>query len=169
MLNKAQIRELIEKKNLLTRYMNLEVQLTPNGFDLTAGEIFTFEKAGEIDFSNKERIIPECVTLVPQKKEAGDKFGWWHLAPGAYKVRTNETVNLPTDMAACAFPRSSLLRVGAFVQNGVWDSGFSGRSEFVLAVGNPGGLKLKQNARIIQLVFFTISETEAYKGMYNGL
>lgn len=169
MLNKAQIRKLVEEKKLIEGYMNLDMQLTPNGFDLTTAEVFTFCEAGQIDFSNKERVIPECAPLTPQKKQVSDKFGWWQLTPGIYKVRTNETVNLPTDLIACAFPRTSLLRMGGFIQNGVWDAGFRGRSEFVLVVGNPQGLGLKQNARIIQLVFLNVSETEGYKGIYQDL
>lgn len=169
MLNKAEIRKLIEEKDLVSGYIDLDTQLTPNGFDLTAGEIFSFEKGGEIDFSNKERVIPECSPAPLRKKTGADKYGWWHLAEGIYKVRTNEIMNMPADLVACAFPRSSLLRSGVFVHNGVWDAGFKGRSEFVLVVGNPFGLKLKQNARLLQLVFFPVSETEEYNGIYKHL
>jgi dUTP pyrophosphatase len=66
-----------------------------------------------------------------------------------------------------AFPRSSLLRMGAFTQTGVWDAGFKGASEFILIVQNPAGLKLKQNARVVQLVFTKINETaQGYNGIY---
>jgi len=169
MLNKAEIRKLVEEKKLISGYINLETQLTPNGFDLSAGELFSFPSAGKVDFSNKERILPEGLALNPVKTSAEDKFGWWHLKAGIYKIRTNEIVSLPNDLAAIAFPRSTLLRCGAFVHNGVWDAGFSGRSEFVLVVGNPQGLDLKQNARVIQLIFFPVTETEGYKGIYNHL
>ncbi len=45
-LNKEQILKLIRKNNLIAGYINLDIQLTPNGFDLTAGEIFEFACAG---------------------------------------------------------------------------------------------------------------------------
>ena len=169
MINKEQLKKFIKEHKLIEEYIDLDTQLTPNGFDLTAQEVFEFTEAGSVDFSNKERVVPPCTSIVPQKINPGDNFGWWRLSQGTYKVRTNEIVNLPNDLTACAFPRSSLLRVGAFVQNGVWDAGFCGRSEFVLVVGNPEGLKLKQNARIIQLIFFPVSETEGYKGIYQNL
>lgn len=170
MLNRQEIEKLIKENNLLTDYIDLKTQLTPNGVDLTAASIYEFDSAGKVDFSNKERLIPECREIVPQEKAQGEKFGWWSLKPGIYKVRTNETVNLPSDLVALAFSRTSLLRMGAFTQHGVWDAGFSGKGEFILSVQNPNGLKLKQNARVAQLVFLKINHTShSYQGIYQGL
>jgi dUTP pyrophosphatase len=169
MLNKAEIKTLIEQKKLVEGYMNLDIQLTPNGFDLTVGKIFTFTKPGSLDFSNKERIVPETKELIPKKKKSSDKFGWWNLKKGTYKIRTNETVNLPNDLVALAFSRTSALRAGAFTQHGVWDAGFTGRGEFILEVGSPKGIKLKQNCRIAQLVFLKANTTESYQGIYKNL
>jgi dUTP pyrophosphatase len=120
--------------------------MTPNGFDLTVKEVHSFTTAGALDFSNKQRQLPECRLVEPRKRDAEDEFGWWELAPGAYKVVTNEVVTLPNDLIGMAFPRSSLLRMGAGTQTGVWDAGFSGTSEFLLTVFNPKGVALKQNA-----------------------
>jgi len=169
MLNKQEIKKLVEDKKLIENYIELETQLTPNGFDLTAGKIYEFNAPGAIDFSNKERVVPEGRELIPEKKSETDKFGWWILKPGTYKIRTNETVNLPNELVAQAFTRTTLLRIGAFTQHGVWDAGFHGRGEFVLIVGNPQGVKIKQNARIAQLVFLPTQETEGYKGIYNNI
>jgi len=169
MLNKQEIKKLVIEKKLIEECIDLETQLTPNGFDLTAGKIYKFDEAGAVDFSNKERVVPEGKELIPKKKNPDDKFGWWRLKTGAYKVRTNEIVNLPNDLVAQAFTRTTLLRMGAFTQHGVWDAGFHGRGEFVLIVGNPCGIKVKQNARIAQLVFLPTKETESYKGIYNNI
>ncbi|MDD5154932.1 MAG: deoxyuridine 5'-triphosphate nucleotidohydrolase [Candidatus Omnitrophica bacterium] len=170
MLNKQDILRLIKGKKLVENYIDLDKQVTPNGFDLTVGAVFAFNETGAVDFSNKERAIPACSEMMPQKQKPEDKFGWWFLEKGTYKIRTNETVNIPNDFIAIAFPRSTLLRMGAFIQNAVWDAGFSGRSEFILVVGNPHGLRLKQNARINQLIFLPINEVqEGYKGIYQNL
>ena len=85
-------------------------------------------------------------------------------------MKTNESVNLPNDLAGLAFPRSSLLRMGCFVHVGVGDAGFHGKLEFIFVVGNPKGVSLKQNARVAQLIFTEIEETKrGYDGVYNGL
>lgn len=167
MLNGPEIRRLIEEKKLIEDYINLDIQLTPNGFDLTVESIFEFAACGALDFSNKERIISEEKEILPKKKTPEEKFGWWYLKKGAYKVRTNETVNLPLDLVAITFSRTSLLRMGAFTQHGVWDAGFKGKGEFILVVENPKGLKLKQNTRIAQLIFIKINKTDTgYGGIY---
>ncbi len=167
MLNKEEIEKLIKENSIIEGYIDLNTQLTPNGFDLTAANIFGFNNRGQVDFSNKERILPGSDEINSCKLSNEEKFGWWDLKKGIYKVRTNETVNLPKDLTAMAFTRTSLLRMGVFTQHGVWDAGFRGRSEFVLVVENPYGARIKQNARVAQLVFFGINETkEGYNGVY---
>lgn len=166
MLNRQELEKLIKQENLVSGYIDLETQMTPNGFDLTAADIFEFDGAGALDFSNKERIVPEGKKILPEKK-GDEKFGWWELKKGAYKIRTNEVVTLPNDLIGIAFTRTSLLRMGAFTQHGVWDAGFRGKGEFVLVVENPKGIKIKQNARVTQLIFTKINETSrGYEGIY---
>ncbi|MBI4335724.1 MAG: deoxyuridine 5'-triphosphate nucleotidohydrolase [Candidatus Omnitrophica bacterium] len=167
MLNREEIEKLIKENGLVSGYIHLETQLTPNGFDLTAAEVFEFDSAGSLDFSNKERAVPGGNKLEPNKRSPDDRFGWWDLKSGAYKIRTNEIVALPNDLAALAFSRTSLLRMGAFTQHGVWDAGFRGRGEFVMVVQNPRGIRVKQNARVAQLIFTRINETaRGYDGIY---
>jgi len=169
MLNKLEIQELINKEKLIEDYINLDKQLTPNGFDLTISKLFKFTASGALDFSNQERVIPETPEILPQKINPEDKFGWWQLEPGLYKVRTNETVNLPNNLIALAFTRTSLLRMGGFTQHGVWDAGFQGKGEFILAIENKAGARIKENARVAQLVFLGVDETEGYQGIYKNL
>ena len=167
MLNGLQIQRLIKQKALITDYLNLDIQLTPNGFDLTAGSVFEFTSPGILDFSNKERMVSQTREIQPEKKDPKDKFGWWNLKKGAYKIKTNENFNLPKDLVVIAFPRSSILRMGAFTQTAVWDAGFKGKSEFILVIENPQGLNLKQNARIIQVIFIRINKTNlGNQGIY---
>ena len=167
MLNRSEIEKLIKNQDLVADYLNLDIQLTPNGFDLTVASIFEFDAAGALDFSNKERVIPEGKEIFPEKLTPQDKLGWWSLKKGAYKIKTNETVSLPKDLIGVAFSRTSLLRMGSSTQHGVWDAGFRGRSEFILTVDNPQGIRIKQNARIAQLTFHKIKEVDCgYQGIY---
>lgn len=169
MLNKDEIKLLVDKEKLIENYINLEKQLTPNGFDLTVEKIFKFTGIGRLDFSNRERFIPETEELIPQKLQPLDKYAWWNLDKGSYKVRTNEVVNLPSNLVGLMFSRTSLLRMGAFTQHGVWDAGFQGKGEFILVVENLQGIRIKQNARLVQLVFFKINPTENYQGIFKNL
>ncbi len=170
MLNREEIEKLTKENKLVEGCVDLATQLTPNGLDLTAANIYEFDTQGVLDFSNNERKIPAGKEIPAQKENPDDKFGWWNLKRGIYKIKTNEVINLPNDLIALALSRTSLLRMGAFTQHGVWDAGFRGKGEFVLVVENPQGLRLKQNARVAQLIFLRMNETEhSYKGIYQNL
>lgn len=167
-LNREELRAAIEEDGLIEDYPHLDTQLTPNGFDLTAGEIHAYTAAGRLDFSNDEREIPETEPLSPEKRDPGDTYGWWELGPGVYKVVANETVHIPNDLMAFTFPRSSLLRMGATIDNAAWEAGFSGQGAFMLDVRNPEGIAIKENARVNQMVFVRMDETEeGYSGRYH--
>lgn len=165
-LNGDEIRELIETQSLVGGFLDLEKQLTPNGMDFTASAVHAFDGAGAVDFDNSGRVLP-AVREVPGEHPGPAQEGWWLLREGAYRVSSNETVRMPLGLIAFAFPRSSLLRCGAFTQTGVWDAGFHGKSEFILVVQNPAGIRIRKNARLIQLVFARISPAaKGYDGIY---
>jgi dUTP pyrophosphatase len=146
---------------LLEQLVDKNVQLQPAGVDLTLRDIFEFSSEGVIDFSNKHRVLSEC-------RKIEFKEGFAHLEKGAYKVVYNEAVRIPKDCIALAFPRSSLLRCGAFLQCAVWDPGYEGRSESLLIVSNPHGIRFAKDARLVQLVFFKLSKKSrsTYSGKY---
>jgi dUTP pyrophosphatase len=166
MLNKRQLKEKIED-GLIKDYIDLETQLQPTGFDVTAGEIHRFNEEGKLDFSNSEREIPKTEKVEAKKKDAEDDYGWWKLQPGAYKVVMNEKVDIPENFVGVAHPRSSLLRMGCTIGNALWEPGYTGPGEFVLIVQNPEGVEIKENARLNQLTFEEIDETEGYSGRYH--
>lgn len=167
-LNRKEIQERIERDNLIAESIDLETQLTPNGFDLTAGEIHRYASRGELDFSNKERSIPESIPIEPEKRESEDDYGWWDLGPGVYKIVANERVSIPNNLVGFTFPRSSLLRMGATIDNAVWEAGFEGTGAFMLHVENPDGISIKENSRVNQIVFFEMEETgDGYDGRYS--
>jgi dUTP pyrophosphatase len=84
-------------------------------------------------------------------------------------ITYNEIVHLPKDIMALGRPRSSLLRCGVSVGTAVWDAGYEGRSQSLLVVHHPQGFRVQKNARIIQLVFLTLTgESAGYTGVYQG-
>ena len=159
-LNKEEIKNRIMENGLVENFVDLDKQLTPNGLDLTVDTIFEFLGCGSIDFDNTDRKTPKTKAL-----EWCDE--WISLQKGFYKIMANESINMPLDLIGIARPRSSLARMGATVDTGVWDAGFKGRSEFLLIVGNKKGIRMKKNARIVQLIFNRIKGVkEGYKGIY---
>lgn len=163
MLSSEAIRKLIETRELVTGYVDLDKQLQPAGFDLSIREIQSYAGGGRVDFTNEERILAPTAVLAP------DPQGWYNLTEGSYLVTYNETIKMPLDLVALARSRSTVLRNGATVETAVWDPGYHGRSSSLLVVHNHGGIRLKQNARIVQLLFLGTDEVKkGYNGMYQN-
>ena len=163
MLNSETIRRLIETRQLITGYLDLEKQIQPAGFDLSLKEVQAYEGAGGVDFSNEERTIAATTMIRPEEK------GWYDLAHGCYVIVYNEVVKMPLNLVALARSRSTVLRNGACIETAVWDPGYQGRSSSLLVVHNSRGIRLKQNARVAQLVFFNVEEVDkGYSGIYQN-
>ncbi len=160
-LSGKDIREMILKGKLVREYIDLDKQLTPNGFDLSLREIHAFKDWGYVDFSNKRRRVSETEPLEFKNK--------LELDPGAYKIIYNEIVDLPKDILAIGKTRSTLLRCGASIVSAVFDAGYVGRCESLLIVSNPHGFAVEKNARVLQLIFLKLSSpSEGYSGIYKG-
>jgi len=150
---------------LVEGFIDREVQIQMNGVDFTLREISRFgDEPGAIDFDNSERRTASTESIPP------DASGWWHLAPRPYWIVYNEVVNIPEDVFALARTRSSVLRSGAQIGTALWDSGYSGRSGSLLVVSNPAGIKIKKDARVLQLVFFELDSPaeKTYAGRYQN-
>jgi dUTP diphosphatase len=149
---------------LVDSLCDIQQQVQPNGIDLTLKEVALFSSPGNLGPSNQNRILSSTSLLV------FDGLGRLDLLPGCYLVTYNEVVNLPRNIMALAMPRSSLLRCGISIHNAVWDAGYSGRSQSLMVVYNPEGFRLHRNARIVQMVFFSLSREvgQGYHGMFQG-
>ena len=165
MLSHEELVFLVNKKPPLVEQMiDPDIQIQPNGIELTLARVEVHDGSGAIAFDNAQRKLPDT------NKIDFDNEGWVHLPKGSYKIVFNEIVNIPKNIAAIAKPRSSLLRCGVTVETAVWDAGYSGRSESLLVIFNEKGFKLKKNARILQLLFFILGEEvqEGYSGVYQN-
>ena len=163
MLNSKVIKQLIETQQLIKGYVDLDKQLQPAGFDLSLKEVHAYWGAGAIDFDNRER------KLAPTKQLKPDAEGWYVLHEGCYMIVYNEVVKMPLSIVALARSRSTILRNAAAIGTAVWDPGYQGRSSSLLVVHNPSGIRLKQDARVAQLVFFSTDEVEkGYSGVYQN-
>jgi dUTP pyrophosphatase len=163
-LSGTEIRRLLKgKPSLVEGWVDLEQQLQPNGIDLTLREVSLLQSAGIIAVDNSQRQVSELAPLV------FDGLGYIDLVAGIYMITYNEIVHLPKNITALAAPRSSLLRCGVTIGTAIWDAGYSGRSQSLMVVYNPQGFRLQRNARIVQLIFFKLTQkTRGYRGTYQG-
>lgn len=165
-LSREQLRALIISRDrpLITGMPDIDSQVQPNGVDLTLREVSRHFGQGVIGVDNGDRALPELEPV------GFDSEGWVSLAPGVYHILYNEVVDIPESLMALGRPRSSLNRCGVTIHTAVWDAGYNGRSTSMLVVNNPDGFRVQRDARVMQLVFFGMSEAtaEGYRGRYQG-
>lgn len=94
------------------------------------------------------------------------------LPPHSFVLATTqEYVKLPNDLTAFVEGRSSIGRMGLFIQNAGWvDPGFEGRITLEIYNANSLPIKLKAGRRICQLVFCKMDKAAEvpYAGKYQG-
>lgn len=152
------------ERPLLTHLLSVEAQVQPNGVDLTIARVHRFAGAGRIATDNAGRVLPDLEELLPGED------GWFRLSQGPWHITYNEIVDLPNDLMALGRPRSSLGRSGVTIHTAVWDAGYRGRSTSLLQVVNPAGFAVQVNARVMQLVFFSLNTASeaGYSGRYQN-
>ncbi len=152
------------KPPLIEHYISLDEQLQPNGFDLTLQEVSRMTSAGGMGAGLEQRELAETE---PMPFDAG---GWLRLPLGPYLLTFNEVLNLPLDLTALGFPRSSLLRSGVSIHTAVGDAGYRGRPQALMVVHNPAGYRVQRDARLWQLMFFQLAKpvSQGYQGRFLG-
>lgn len=94
------------------------------------------------------------------------------LPPKSFLLATTlEYIKIPADITAFVEGRSSIGRMGLFIQNaGLIDAGFEGQITLELFNSNSVPIKLQANRRICQLVFFNMDQKTnfPYKGKYQN-
>ena len=94
------------------------------------------------------------------------------LLPGQFVLATTrEYIELPDYLTAFVEGRSSLGRMGLFIQNAGWvDPGFRGEITLELFNANRCAIELKAGRRVGQLVFAEMDESalHPYQGKYQG-
>lgn len=145
--------------NRLVDPFNLD-NVQPASYDCTLGRGFLLPEKQEI-----------CVRLsdVPQY-EPIHEYGCY-LGPGEFCLATTaETITLPVGIVGYVEGRSSIGRMGLFVQNaGFIDPGFSGQITLELFNASPNTILLEPGLRICQIVFMrTDGVSGGYSGKYQG-
>jgi dCTP deaminase len=94
------------------------------------------------------------------------------LPPHSFLLATTmEYVRLPSDIVAFVEGRSSIGRLGLFIQNAGWvDPGFEGRITLELYNANSLPIQLQAGRRVCQLVFCKMDQAalRPYQGKYQG-
>ena len=160
-LSDQTIRRMLEEKSLVIEPLE-ERQIQPASVDIRLGNTFSVvedSSAGIIDLEREIRY----------KTIETDKY---LLLPGQFVLATTmEHIALPEDLTAFVEGRSSLGRMGLFIQNAGWvDPGFCGEITLELYNANRCAIELTAGRRVGQLVFARMDAPalKPYNGKYQG-
>jgi len=158
-LSDVSLRELMEEDKLVISPCT-EEQIQPASVDLRLGESFL-----KLDENMMESMK---LTDEPQYREL--KSEEIVIPPHSFLLAsTREKISLPADLTAFVEGRSSIGRMGLFIQNAGWvDPGFKGRLTLELYNANRLPIKLLAGRRICQLVFARTDRPvdSPYEGKY---
>ena len=152
---------MVENKELIVEPLEKE-QIQPASVDIRLGNTFSIVEDTSTGIINLENEIK-------YKTITTDSY---ILLPNQFVLATTmEYFDLPDDLTAFVEGRSSLGRMGLFIQNAGWvDPGFKGEITLELYNANRCAIELKAGRRVGQLVFAKMDDTalNPYNGKYQG-
>ena len=139
-----------------------EDSIQPASIDCRLGEHYL--KVDENDFDTIRLDQPVRYVELNQREIV--------IPPLSFMLATTmEYIKLPDNVTAFVEGRSSIGRIGLFVQNAGWvDPGFEGEITLELFNANRQPIRLKSGWRICQLVFEMMDQPalKPYQGKYQG-
>lgn len=160
-LSDKTIQKMLEEGSLQISPLDNE-QIQPASVDVRLGDTF----------SVVEDSSTGIITMENEIKYKTIRTDTYLLLPGQFVLATTkEYFVLPDDLTAFVEGRSSLGRMGLFIQNAGWvDPGFRGEITLELYNANRCAIELKAGRRVGQLVFAKMDQAalNPYKGKYQG-
>jgi len=160
-LSDKTIYKMLETKELIISPLESE-QVQPASVDIRLGNTFSIVEDSSTGIISMEKKI-QYKTL---------ETDTYILLPGQFVLATTmEYFELPDDLTAFVEGRSSLGRMGLFIQNAGWvDPGFCGEITLELYNANRCAIELKAGRRVGQLVFAKMDDhaLNPYNGKYRG-
>lgn len=158
--------ELVKKEKLVEGLCERELK-TPEGcgFDLCLGKVHEISGTGFMGLT--ERDSAKSKLLMEFDKNKLQKI---IIKPGeSYLVTTREKVNMPLDLTAAMWLRSTLYRSGIILSCGNIAPGYCGELSVTLFNAGKAEMEIELGARIIHIIFFEISgKASEYKGQWQG-
>ena len=151
--------KMLEEKTLKIEPLEKE-QIQPASVDIRLGNTFSVVEDLSTGILNLEEEIKYKIIKS------------YILLPNQFVLATTmEYFDLPNDLTAFVEGRSSLGRMGLFIQNAGWvDPGFRGEITLELYNANRCAIELKAGRRVGQLVFAKMDKPalNPYNGKYQG-
>lgn len=160
-LSDKTLQEMITKKELMIEPLQPN-SIQPASVDCHLGRHF-------LVVEDRVTHMIDMETEIPYREYDGDEI---IIPPQSFLLATTEEyIKLPDNLTAFVEGRSSIGRIGLFIQNAGWvDPGFEGQITLELFNANSLPIRLRAGRRICQLVFCRMDQAalNPYRGKYQG-
>jgi deoxycytidine triphosphate deaminase len=135
------------------------------GFDLCLGKVHKLSGRGFMGLTERNSANTEELLSFDPKKQQAILF-----QPGdSYLVTTVEKVNMPLNLTANMWLRSTLYRSGIILSGGNIAPGYCGELSFLLYNAGKAQMQIELGARIVHIMFFEVNGmTNSYRGQWSG-
>ncbi len=160
-LSDKTLNEMITKKELVIEPLR-EISVQPASIDCHLGRHYLIVE-------DRQMHIIDMESEILYREFEGDEI---IIPPHSFLLATTEEyIEVPDNLTAFVEGRSSIGRIGLFIQNAGWvDPGFKGQITLELYNANSLPIRLRAGRRICQLVFCSMDQSalNPYKGKYQG-
>lgn len=179
-LSDSSIKRLIEEKRVVIDPIDIETQVQPASIDLKLNNSFKVLKGRKLEKEELQYLTcpgffeeSERAVRMDKPNEFKEYTGHRIVIPAHSFVlaSTKEWIELPDFISGAVEGRSSVGRIGLFIQNAGWiDPGFKGQITLELYNANDIPIVIEAGRRICQLVLEKTDEPvmKPYSGKYNG-
>lgn len=157
---------LVKTKKLVEGLSERELQNPEGaGFDLRLGKIHKISGKGFLGIDERNSADSNLVAEFKKNKKR-----LFIIKPSeSYLVTTIEKVNLPNNLTANIWMRSTLYRSGIIMCGGNIAPGYKGELSFLFYNAGKAKMEIELGARIVHIIFWEVKgKTNIYRGQWQS-
>jgi deoxycytidine triphosphate deaminase len=161
-----EIQKLVTEKNLVEDlYEREQTHPEGSGYDLRVGSVYAI--SGKTYVGLETRSSVESTVVATYTPNVQTRFT---IHPNEYfLIQTIEKLNLPDDILAVFYPRSTLYRSGVMLFSGQANPGYSGAPTFGIKNLGTCDFEFDLGARLAHVLFYRAQGGgRAYRGQWQG-
>ena len=165
-LGAKRLLSLVKSKKLIENLSERELNNPEGaGFDLRLGQVHKISGTAFLGIVERDSAKSKLVYSYKENKKQTIT-----LKPAeSYLVTTLEKVNMPINLTANMWLRSTLYRSGIILSGGNVAPGYGGELSFLLFNAGKAKVKIELGARIVHIIFWEVSgKLNTYRGQWQG-
>lgn len=136
----------------------------PNAIDFTLDRVYHINHMNVFKISEKAKEMRGGTEMMP--RVFAEDTNWLLASEDCYDCLSDFYVDIPEQVCAILYPRSTLVRNGLFWTTGIYDSGYKGHIGGVLH-NRSGQVIISRGTRIGQIAFVRSDSAGMYAGGWN--